>query len=88
MAGSGARYVVGYLDSNYPEGSWANLSREECTTLLTRALALAVERDHMSGGPVVLCHIDSKGVEKQVLTPSQLRSALLESQGSRGTAPS
>lgn len=83
VAGSGARYVVGYLDMHYPDGSWANLSKDECTSLLTKALALAVERDNMSGGPVVLCHIDGKGVERQVLTPAQLRAAVEPPSGSR-----
>jgi 20S proteasome alpha/beta subunit len=65
VSGSGASYIVGYLDLNYPNTSSSSeggeeeklgrgqrhkaLSRQECEEVVQRALALAVGRDSHSG---------------------------------------
>jgi 20S proteasome alpha/beta subunit len=81
VSGTGATYVIGYMDSHFPPGAAVSLTRGQCVRRVKRALALAVARDSMSGGPVTLCCVDAKGVERMVFTPAELRQEL---EGGRG----
>jgi len=73
VSGSGANYVVGYLDSQYTSGgSHQSLGRKECEEVVRKALGLALERDALSGGLVTLCRIDKEGVHKKTFTRQEL----------------
>ncbi|XP_033929382.1 proteasome subunit beta type-6 [Melopsittacus undulatus] len=68
IGGSGSSYVYGFVDASFRPG----LSREECTQLVARALALAMSRDGSSGGVVRLATVTAEGVERKVLTGAEL----------------
>ncbi|XP_078284000.1 proteasome subunit beta type-6-like [Rhinoraja longicauda] len=68
IGGSGSTYIYGYVDSSYKPG----MTKEECVEFTTRALALAMDRDGSSGGVVRLAAITQAGVERKVVSGSQL----------------
>ena len=73
VSGSGAMYVVGYLDSIYSRASsHQSLEKKDCEVLVRKALGLALERDSLSGGLVTLCRIDKDGVHKKTFTRQEL----------------
>jgi len=83
VAGSGATYIVGFMDMHYPQAEEAgkplahmSVSREECEEMVKRALALAGGRDTHSGGSVTIAVVDAQGVKKQVLSPADLQKSL------------
>jgi hypothetical protein len=74
VSGTGATYIVGFMDSQYPSGGAPRgLTREECLEVVRGALALALERDSQSGGGVTVCCVDVNGVSKGRLSPHALR---------------
>jgi len=81
VAGSGATYIVGFMDMHYPQEvgkplAHMSVSREECEEMVKRALALAGGRDTHSGGSVTIAVVDAQGVKKQILTPADLQKSL------------
>ncbi|KAJ7996672.1 hypothetical protein DPEC_G00239460 [Dallia pectoralis] len=68
VGGSGSSYIYGFMDSNYKPG----MTKEECLTFCTQALALAMERDGSSGGVARLAAITEGGVERRVVLGNQL----------------
>ncbi|GAB5035142.1 proteasome subunit beta type-6 [Nannochloropsis oceanica] len=83
VAGSGATYIVGFMDMHYPQAEEAgkplahtSVSREECEEMVKRALALAGGRDTHSGGNVTIAVVDAQGVKKQALSPGELQKSL------------
>lgn len=96
VAGSGATYVVGFLDMHYPaveeqeeqeeggggrKAAHTTMSREECEELVKRALSLAAGRDTHSGGSVTIAVVDKEGVKKQVLSPADLQRGMKQAMG-------
>ncbi|XP_051900755.1 proteasome subunit beta type-6 isoform X1 [Pristis pectinata] len=68
IGGSGSTYIYGYVDSTYKPG----MTKEECLDFTANAIALAMDRDGSSGGVIRLAAITQKGVERKVVSGSQL----------------
>ncbi|XP_069775872.1 proteasome subunit beta type-6 isoform X3 [Narcine bancroftii] len=68
VGGSGSTYIYGYVDSTYKPG----MTKEECLDFTSNAIALAMDRDGSSGGVIRLAAITEKGVERKVVSGSQL----------------
>ena len=68
IGGSGSSYVYGYVDAHYKE----KMTAEECATLVTNTLTLAMIRDGSSGGVVRLAIITEKGVERRLTLGNEL----------------
>ncbi|XP_069055120.1 proteasome 20S subunit beta 12 [Lepisosteus oculatus] len=68
IGGSGSTYIYGYVDSKFRP----DMTKDECVTFATNALALAMGRDNVSGGVVHLAVITEKGVEHIVVPGDKL----------------
>lgn len=68
IGGSGSSYIYGFVDANYKP----QMKREDCVSLVTKALALAMSRDGSSGGVVRIGVITEKGIERTVILGNEL----------------
>ncbi|XP_033097795.1 proteasome subunit beta type-6-like [Anneissia japonica] len=68
IGGSGSTYIYGHVDATYKE----NMTKEECITFVSNALALAMFRDGSSGGVVRLACISKDGVERRKIYGDKL----------------
>ena len=68
IGGSGSTYIYGYCDANYRPG----MSKEECIDFVVKSLALAMSRDGSSGGVIRLAVIDRSGVQRHLISGSEL----------------
>uniref|UniRef100_V9L9Z7 Proteasome subunit beta n=1 Tax=Callorhinchus milii TaxID=7868 RepID=V9L9Z7_CALMI len=68
VGGSGSTYIYGYVDSAFKIG----MTQEECLHFTVNALALAMERDNVSGGLVNLVIVTERGVERSIIPGNKL----------------
>jgi 20S proteasome subunit beta 1 len=68
ISGSGSIYSMGYLDASYR----ANMSLDECFNVVKNAVAMAIARDGSSGGCIRFAIVTAKGVEKRLITNTEL----------------
>lgn len=61
IGGSGSSYIYGFVDANFKP----NMSKDDCVTFVTQALALAMGRDGSSGGIVRLGIINENGSKRE-----------------------
>ncbi len=68
IGGSGSTYIYGYCDAHYREG----MTKDECIAFATQCVSLAMSRDGSSGGLIRLAILTNEGVERQVISGSNL----------------
>lgn len=68
MGGSGSTYIYGLVDAEYKPG----MSKEECKTLVAKALSHAMARDGSSGGVIRLLTIEKDAVTREFIPGDKL----------------
>ncbi|XP_020630479.1 proteasome subunit beta type-6-like [Orbicella faveolata] len=68
IGGSGSTYIYGHCDATFKPG----MTKEECFTFVSNAVALAMSRDGSSGGIIRMAAIDESGIERRVLLGNEL----------------
>lgn len=70
IGGSGSSYIYGYCDANFKDG----MTKDECVSFVTKALALAMSRDGSSGGVIRLVVIDKEGSTRDFIAGDKIPS--------------
>lgn len=68
IGGSGSGYIYGFVDSTYRN----DMTEEECTKFVLKAVSLAMSRDGSSGGCVRIGVIDKDGIRRKVFLGNEL----------------
>ncbi|KAK2556441.1 Proteasome subunit beta type-6 [Acropora cervicornis] len=68
IGGSGSTYIYGHCDATFK----GNMTKEECFSFVSNAVALAMARDGSSGGIIRLAAIDETGIERRVILGNEL----------------
>ncbi|XP_015759204.1 PREDICTED: proteasome subunit beta type-6-like [Acropora digitifera] len=68
MEGSRSTYIYGHCDATFKR----NMTKEECISFVSGAMALAMSCDGSPGGSIHLAAIDETGIEKRVSRGKEL----------------